>query len=95
MPAYTSHILQPLDVSCFSPLKKVYGSQIENKMRLGINHITKEEFLPTFFTAHQQTMTVENITSGFRATGLTPFDPERVLEKLSPVIEATPSPQSS
>jgi hypothetical protein len=31
-------------------------------------------------------MTVEYITSGFRATGLTPFDPERVLEKLSPVI---------
>jgi hypothetical protein len=95
MPAHTSHILQPLDVSCFGPLKKVYGSQIENKMRLGINHITKEEFLPAFFTAHQQTMTVENITSGFRATGLAPFDPERVLEKLSPVIEATPSPQSS
>jgi hypothetical protein len=95
MPAYTSHILQPLDVSCFSPLKKVYGSQIENKMRLSINHITKEEFLPTFFTAHQQTMTVENITSGFRATGLAPFDPERVLEKLGPVIEATPSPRSS
>jgi hypothetical protein len=64
-------------------------------MRLSINHITKEEFLPTFFTAHQQTMTVKNITSGFRATGLAPFDPERVLEKLSPVIEATPSPQSS
>jgi hypothetical protein len=64
-------------------------------MRLGINHITKEEFLPAFFTAHQQTMTVENITSGFRATGLAPFDPERVLEKLSPIIEATPSLQSS
>ena len=95
MPAHTSHILQPLDVSCFGPLKKAYGSQIENKMRLGINHITKEEFLPTFFIAHQQTMTVKNITSGFRATSLAPFNPERVLEKLSPVIEATPSPQSS
>jgi hypothetical protein len=52
-PAYTSHILQPLDVSCFGPLKKVYGTQIEKKMRLGINHILKEEFLPTFFTAYQ------------------------------------------
>jgi hypothetical protein len=52
MPAYTSHILQPLDVSCFGPLKKAYGSQIENKLRLGINHITKEEFLPAFFAAH-------------------------------------------
>jgi hypothetical protein len=55
-------------------------------MRLSINHITKEEFLPTFFTAYQQTMTVENITSSFRATSLAPFDPERVLEKLSPCL---------
>ena len=95
MPAHTSHILQPLDVSCFGPLKKAYGSQIENKIRLSINYITKEEFLPAFFTAHQQTMTTGNITSGFRATGLVPFDPERVLENLGPVIEATPSPRSS
>jgi hypothetical protein len=64
-------------------------------MRLSINHITKEEFLPAFFTAHQQTMTTGNITSSFRATSLVPFNPERVLENLSPVIEATPSPHSS
>jgi hypothetical protein len=36
-------------------------------------------------------MTTGNITSSFRATGLVPFDLERVLENLSPVIEATPS----
>jgi hypothetical protein len=95
MPAHTSHILQPLDISCFGPLKKASGSQIENKMRLGINHITKEEFLPAFFAAHQQTTTTGNITSGFRATGLAPFDPERVLGNLGPIIEATPSPRSS
>jgi hypothetical protein len=95
MPAHTSHILQPLDISCFGPLKKAYDSQIENKMRLGINHITKEEFLPAFFAAHQQTTTTGNITSGFRATGLAPFDPERVLGNLGPIIEATPSPRSS
>jgi hypothetical protein len=40
-------------------------------------------------------MTVENITSSFRVTGLALFDLERVLEKLGPVIKATPSPQSS
>jgi hypothetical protein len=95
MPAYTSHILQPLDVSCFGPLKKVYGSQIEKKMRLGVNHISKEEFLPAFFTAHQQVMRTENIASGFKATGLIPFNPERVLDKLGPIVKATPSPRSS
>ena len=95
MPAHTSHILQPLDVSCFGPLKKAYGSQIENKMRLGINHITKEEFLPAFKIAHEKVMTAANITSGFRATGLAPFSPQIVLDRLGPVIEAPPSPRSS
>jgi hypothetical protein len=52
MPDYTSHILQPLDVSCFGPLRKAYGSQIENKLRLGINHVNKEEFIPAFVIAH-------------------------------------------
>lgn len=95
MPAHTSHNLQPLDVSCFGPLKRAYGSQIENKMRLGINHITKEEFLPAFFAAHKQVMTADIIISGFRATGLAPLDPGRVLEKLGPVAGVTPSPRSS
>ena len=29
MPPHSSHILQPLDVSCFAPLKLSYGKQIE------------------------------------------------------------------
>jgi hypothetical protein len=75
MPAYTSHILQPLDVSCFGLLKKVYSSQIEIKIRLSVNHITKEEFLPTFLIAYRQVMTTKTITSSFKATSLVPFDP--------------------
>jgi hypothetical protein len=35
MPAHSSHILQPLDVGCFGPLKQAYGRQIEKKMRAG------------------------------------------------------------
>ena len=95
MPAHSSHLLQPLDVGCFAPLKKAYGSQVEKKMRLGINHIDKEEFLPAFHTAHQQAMTASNIISGFKATGLAPFDPDEVLANLAPVLEATPSPRGS
>ena len=40
-------------------------------------------------------MTVKTISSDFRATGLVPFNPERVLENLGPIIEATPSLRSS
>lgn len=28
MPPHSSHLLQPLDVGCFSPLKRAYGNEI-------------------------------------------------------------------
>jgi hypothetical protein len=31
MPSHSSHLLQPLDVGCFGPLKKAYGRQVETK----------------------------------------------------------------
>ena len=33
MPAHSSHLLQPLDVGCFSPLKRAYSKQIKELMR--------------------------------------------------------------
>jgi hypothetical protein len=59
-------------------------------MKLGINYINKEEFLPAFFVAYQQTITIENIASGFKATGLALFDLEKVLVGIRPVVETTP-----
>jgi hypothetical protein len=51
MPPYSSHLLQLLDVGCFSPLKKAYLRQVEKLMHNRINHITKTEFLPAFINA--------------------------------------------
>ena len=48
MPAYSSHLLQPLDISCFAVLKWSYGQLIESKMRLRINHIDKLDFLEAY-----------------------------------------------
>ncbi len=95
MPPHSSHILQPLDVSCFGPLKRAYSQQIKQRMRLSNNYITKAEFLPAFYIAFQQVMIPSTITSGFEATGLVPFNPQRVLEYLNPIIQNTPSPQAS
>jgi hypothetical protein len=91
MPPHSSHLLQPLDVGCFSSLKTSYGKQIENLMRLRINHITKLEFLPAFKEAFKTAFTDQNIRSGFRATGLVPYDPENVLSHLNLRLR-TPTP---
>jgi hypothetical protein len=65
IPPHSSHILQPLDVGCFAPLKKVYGRQAENLIRNRINYITKAEFLPCFITAFKALFTPSNIQGGF------------------------------
>ena len=82
MPAHSSHLLQPLDVGCFGPLKQSYGRQVEGFMRSHINHISKLEFLCAFREAWTASMTEKNIKGGFAGAGLVPYDPERVLSKL-------------
>jgi len=48
MLAHLSHILQPLDIGYFSPLKMAYGRQVKKLIRNRINYITKIEFLLAF-----------------------------------------------
>ena len=33
MPLHLSHLLQPLNVGCFGPLKKAYGDKVNELMR--------------------------------------------------------------
>ncbi|KAG6995868.1 hypothetical protein FocnCong_v015214 [Fusarium oxysporum f. sp. conglutinans] len=91
MPPHSSHLLQPLDVGCFGPLKKAYGREIEQLIRRSITHISKTEFFPAFYAAFQLTMTEANIKGGFRGAGLVPFDPEVVISKLDVQLR-TPTP---
>jgi hypothetical protein len=91
MPSHLSHLLQPLDVACFAPLKRSYGDSISALARNHIYHINKETFLPAFKAAYEQTFTEENARAGFRGAGLVPFNPEAVLSKLN-VRLRTPTP---
>lgn len=91
MPPYSSHLLQPLDVSCFAGLKRLYGRQVEDLMRAGVSHINKSDFLPAYFTARIEALTPNTVRSGFAATGLVPYEPERVLSKLNTQLR-TPTP---
>ncbi|KJZ68819.1 hypothetical protein HIM_11793 [Hirsutella minnesotensis 3608] len=104
MPAHSSHLLQPLDVGCFSPLKTIYGRKVQEKMLAGIHHIDKQDFLPMYLEARRQALSPSNIRSGFMATGLFPFDPNRVLSRLQVQVDKvgndhgyknTPSPNKS
>ena len=90
MPPHTSHLLQPLDVSCFSPLKRAYGREIEKLARQGVYHIDKIDFLAVYQQIRATVFTQKNIQAGFQATGLVPPCPDRVLSSLT--VVRTPSP---
>ncbi|ODM17100.1 hypothetical protein SI65_07499 [Aspergillus cristatus] len=94
MPPHSSNYCQPLDVSCFSPLKGAYGSWVANRMRQGFNHMDKLDFLEAYPEARKQAFTPDNIKSGFRATGLVPFNPEEVLGRFTVQLK-TPTPLGS
>jgi hypothetical protein len=92
MPPHSSHLLQPLDVGCFAPLKKAYGCQAEKLMRNKITRITKTEFLPCFIAAYNASITKTNILGGFRGAGLVPLSPEAVLLTLDVRLRTPPLP---
>lgn len=91
MPPHSSHLLQPLDVGCFSSLKRAYGHQVEICMQLGRNHIDKLDFLEAFKPARAVAPSSSNIRNGFAAAGLVPYDLERVLSRLQLRLR-TPTP---
>ena len=91
MPSHSSHLLQPLDVGCFGPLKIAYGREIEHLIKCSITHISKTEFLHAFYTAFQATITESNIKGGFRGAGLVPLDADYVISKLDVKLH-TPTP---
>jgi hypothetical protein len=92
MPPHSSHLLQPLNVGCFAVLKRSYGRLVERLMSLGVNHIDKQEFIPLYQQARIEALHENNVRSGFAATGLVPFNPDRVLSLLHAQYY-TPSPQ--
>lgn len=91
LPAHSSHLTQPLDVGCFSVLKRMYGRQIETYVKAHINHITKVEFFIAFKAAYLETFTTQNAKAGFRGAGLVPFSPQAVISKLDVKLR-TPTP---
>ncbi|EED21178.1 pogo transposable element, putative [Talaromyces stipitatus ATCC 10500] len=92
MPPHSSHLLQPLDVGVFSVLKRLYGAAVESRIRIGIYHVDKLDFLDMLYSVRIQTYTTQNIKSGFSHTGIVPYNPQKVLSQLQIAVrEATPA----
>lgn len=105
MPSHTSHYLQPLDRSVFKSLKYHFYEQC----RLWLNQnpgrrITRLSFGTLLNKAWGKAASAENAISGFKATGVYPFNPEAVpdyafsiqesqgVSSTNSIARATPNP---
>jgi hypothetical protein len=90
LPPHSSHLTQPLDVGVFGALKKVMAATLEPLLRTGVSRIQKVEWLSAFVEAHDAVFKPRNIFSGFRGTGIFPFEPEKVLRRVSSPVPPAP-----
>lgn len=91
MPPHTSHLLQPLDVGLFGPLKRYLSSALNPFVRANISRISKREWLLGYEEARKKAFSYQNILGGWRGAGLFPWNPLKVLRHLPLTPGATSS----
>ena len=71
MPSHTSQVLQPLDVTCFAPVKHCFRTDLrEIQFSIALDGVTRWGLPALFEMALGGGCSEKNIISGFRACGL-------------------------
>ena len=84
LPPNATHLLQPLDVAFFAPMKKAWRKCLEEWKLKNRGVLPKSEF-PALLNKCLESIQIKassNISAGFRACGIRPFNPDIILQKL-------------
>ena len=91
LPPHTTHITQPLDKGCFGPLKAAWKDECKEYLTKNPGKIvTRYEFSQLFGRAWIRSITMKNITAGFRTTGIYPFNRYAIIPAPSPASKFDP-----
>ena len=79
LPAHCTDVLQPLDVSCFAPLKTYYEQELQKHVHatMAMQSLKKDQFCNMVSKIWRKGLSEENIKSGFQNTGVFPVCPEK------------------
>ncbi|ROL41877.1 Myb-like protein V [Anabarilius grahami] len=94
LPAQTTHILQPLDIAVFNPLKTAF-STMASRMGLvrGDLVVGKKQFSPLLKNVYPTAVIAQNIKAGFRKAGIFPLS--RGAVDTTQVVRVLPSADGS
>ena len=85
LPPNCTHVLQPLDVGVFAPLKRTWAHILKKwKLESKAQNVSKEVFPSLLCQLWEQSFTPKQCQSGFQASGIFPLSREAVLTKLRP-----------
>jgi len=77
LPPHTTHKLQPLDRTFYGPLKSNYNAECDKFMLSNAGRrIGQFDLAALFGAAYIKTASVEKAVSGFKSTGIWPFNPD-------------------
>ena len=90
LPSHTTHLLQVADVAVFRPFKAYWRAECDS-LRAAKRHtcapgdigVRRSDILPAALAAWNHATTRENVLSGFRRTGIYPFNPRAYLKTLA------------
>ena len=81
LPTHTSYVLQPLDVSLFSPLKHYYRQEYNVVAQFHDTHeIQLQHYITCYYSAFKRAFIKENVKAVFRGSGIHPFRPSIILK---------------
>jgi hypothetical protein len=84
LPSHTSHLIQPLDVGLFSPLKKALGITLEPIFGKEVSRLHKSEWLTDYIEAREKAFCEDNVLDSWCGAELIPFNLEKVLQHIPP-----------
>ena len=85
LPPHMTHVLQPLNVSVYKPIKNHFSNITDFIILAGVTQnwniqINKTIFPIVFKEGYEKSMTMSAVKSGFCATGIYPFNPNVILK---------------
>jgi hypothetical protein len=85
LPPHSTHTLQPLNVVMFKPLSTAYSKELTTHLHngQGLSVIKKSDFFHLFWKAWVSTFTQGLILRSFEATGISPLQPNVILQRFA------------
>ena len=94
--AHSSHVLQPLDLGTFSPLKSRYRREIADLACIDdAAPVKKRRFVRCYQKARAETFNPRLLRAGWAAAGLYPWNPSKVLNSSQIHVTTNPPPPAT